>query len=129
MQTLANPFFPTMTTTLRFRRARADAAAQLEDLQRQRALVEHPLATLTGRRDLVLAPGEPLDLPLPPAGLPSALFVRRPDVAQAEQQLVAAKAQIGIACAAMFPSISLIASAGGESTALASAAATNGAAT
>lgn len=101
--------------------ARADASAQLKELLRQRALVEHQLATLTGRLDLALASGDLLSLPLPPlppAGLPSALLERRPDVRQAEQQLIAANAQIGIARAAMFPTISLTAYAGGQSAAL-----------
>jgi len=101
--------------------ASADAAAQLADLQRQRALAEHQLDTLTGNLDLRLAPGDLLGLPLPPqppAGLPSALLQRRPDVLLAEQQLVATNAQIGIARAAMFPTISLTSYYGGESTAL-----------
>ena len=109
--------------------ARADASAQLKDLQRQRALVEHQLATLTGRLDLALESGDLLNLPLPPlppAGLPSSLLERRPDVGQAEQQLIAANAQIGIARAAMFPTISLTAYAGGESTALATVLSTGG---
>jgi multidrug efflux system outer membrane protein len=101
--------------------ARADASAQLKELQRQRALVEHQLGALTGRLELRLAAGEPLDLPLPPlppAGLPSTLLQRRPDILQAEQQLVAANAQIGIAKAAMFPSISLTSHLGSESSGL-----------
>jgi len=103
--------------------ARADASIQLTELQRQRALVEHQLATLAGQLDLALEEGDLLALPLPPsppAGLPSTLLERRPDVQQAEQQLVASNAQIGIAKAAMFPTISLTAYAGGQSTALAS---------
>jgi multidrug efflux system outer membrane protein len=101
--------------------ARADASIQLKELQRQRALIEHQLATLTGYLDLALEAGEILAMPLPPvppAGLPSTLLERRPDVQQAEQQLVAANAQIGIAKAAMFPTISLTAYAGGQSTSL-----------
>ncbi len=101
--------------------ARADASAQLKELQRQRALVEHQLGALTGRLELRLAAGERLDLPLPPlppAGLPSMLLQRRPDILQAEQQLVAANAQIGIAKAAMFPSISLTSHLGSESSGL-----------
>jgi multidrug efflux system outer membrane protein len=101
--------------------ARADASIQLKELQRQRALIEHQLATLTGKLDLALEAGDILAMPLPPmppAGLPSTLLERRPDVQQAEQQLVAANAQIGIAKAAMFPTISLTAYAGGQSTAL-----------
>jgi len=101
--------------------ARADAAAQLKEFERQRALAEHQLATLTGRLDLALPSGDLLALPLPPAppaGLPSELLQRRPDVRQAEQQLIASNAQIGIARAAMFPAISLTSYYGGESQAL-----------
>jgi multidrug efflux system outer membrane protein len=56
--------------------------------------------------------------PVPPAGLPSSLLDRRPDIRAAEQGLVAANAQIGIAKAALFPSLSLIGSFGGQSAAL-----------
>ena len=104
--------------------ARADASAQLKDLQRLRALVLHQLGTLTGRLDLALAAGDLNDLlnlplpPAPPAGLPSTLLERRPDVLLAEQQLVAANAQIGIAKAAMLPTISLVSYVGSESSGL-----------
>ena len=103
--------------------ARADASVQLNELQRQRALAEHQLGALTGQLELTLAPGERLDLPLPPlppAGLPSTLLQRRPDILQAEQQLIAANAQIGIAKAAMFPTISLTSYLGSESSGLSS---------
>lgn len=101
--------------------ARADAAVQLAELARQRKVVEHQLAQLTGR------PGTPVgaaDLdtlplaPLPPAGLPSALMERRPDVRAAEQSLVAANARIGVARAALYPAISLTGNLGGQSAAL-----------
>jgi len=101
--------------------ARADIATQFKDLVRQRALIEHQLATLTGRLDLAVATGDLRTLPmppLPPSGLPSALLERRPDIQQAEQQLVSANAQIGVAKAAMFPTISLTGFAGGESATL-----------
>ena len=101
--------------------ARADASVQLKELQRQRAVIEHQLALLSGKADLKMPEGDLLILPVPPqppAGLPSELLQRRPDIVQAEQQLVAANAQIGIARAAMFPTIALTAYAGGQSSAL-----------
>jgi multidrug efflux system outer membrane protein len=103
--------------------ARSDAAAQLKDLVRQRALAEHLLGTLTGRLDLKLSPGDLAQLPVPPVpptGLPSTLLERRPDIRQAEENLVAANAQIGVAKAALLPKISLTGDFGGESTALSS---------
>jgi multidrug efflux system outer membrane protein len=101
--------------------ARADAAAQLKDLARQRALIEHQLATLAGRLELALPAGELLTLPVPPvppAGLPSTLLGRRPDLRQAEEQLVAANAQIGIARAQQLPTVSLTGYLGSESATL-----------
>jgi multidrug efflux system outer membrane protein len=101
--------------------ARADASVQLKDLLRQRSLIEHQLGSLTGRLELAVPAGDLMTLPLPPlppAGLPSTLLQRRPDILQAEQQLVATNAQIGIARAAMFPTVSLTSYYGAESTAL-----------
>lgn len=98
--------------------ARAQIAVQLRDLQRQRALLAHQLAVLAGRLDLGVQSGDLRALPVPavpPAGLPSALLERRPDVRQAEQTLIAANAQIGVVKAAMFPTISLTGSFGAES--------------
>jgi multidrug efflux system outer membrane protein len=103
--------------------ARFDAAFQLDDFLRQRDLAEHLLGTLTGKLDLTLAAGDIALLPepaMPPPGLPSALLERRPDIHQAEQDMVAANAQIGVAKAMLFPTITLTGSFGGESTALAS---------
>ncbi len=102
----------------------ADASLQLKDLVRQRELAEHQLAVLTSRLDLKLEPAPAAKMPsalprLPAAGLPSTLLERRPDIRQAEQSLVAANAQIGVAKAAYFPTVSLLAGDGGESTALA----------
>jgi multidrug efflux system outer membrane protein len=80
--------------------------------------VERQLATLTGRLDLKLLPGDLFAMPLPPvppAGLPSTLLERRPDIRAAEQTLVSANAQIGIARAALFPSISLTGALGVQS--------------
>jgi len=95
-----------------------DALFQKRDAERSRALVEHQLGQLTGKLDLKLASGDLFALPLapvPPPGLPSALLERRPDIRQAEENLVAANAQIGIARAAMFPAITLTGVAGGQS--------------
>ena len=95
-----------------------DALVQKRDAVRNRALVEHQLGLLTGKMDLKLASGELFALPLapvPPPGLPSALLERRPDIRQAEENLVVANAQIGIARAAMFPAITLTGLAGGQS--------------
>ncbi|MBK9130926.1 MAG: efflux transporter outer membrane subunit [Gammaproteobacteria bacterium] len=97
---------------------RADVALQLRELQRQRALVEHQLGVLTGTPDLALAPGDLMQLPLPaepPAGLPSTLLERRPDVQQAEQALIAANARIGVSRAAQFPTFTLTGAFGGQS--------------
>lgn len=101
---------------------RADAAVQLDELTRQRKVVEHQLAQLTGRAGTLVADGslERLPMPpLPPAGLPSSLLERRPDIRAAEQTLVVANARIGVAKAAMFPTISLTGSYGGQSAAFA----------
>lgn len=97
---------------------RADAALQLRELQRQRALVEHQLAELAAAPGQTVAPGDLMQLPLPaepPAGLPSTLLERRPDVQQAEQALIAANARIGVARAAQFPTFSLTGNFGGQS--------------
>jgi multidrug efflux system outer membrane protein len=98
--------------------ALSDALVQKRDAERSRALIEHQLAQLSGRLDLKLAAGDVFTLPLvpvPPAGLPSTLLDRRPDIRQAEENLVAANAQIGIARAALFPAVSLTAGAGQQS--------------
>jgi len=98
--------------------SQADAAIQLRDFERQRALFEHQLETLTGNLDLHIASGHLMTLPVPmapPPGLPSTLLERRPDVQQAEQALVAANAQIGFYRAAQFPTLSLTGAFGGQS--------------
>lgn len=102
---------------------RADAALQLRELERQRALLESQIGLLTGQPGIVLTDRQNVRLslpPIPPAGIPSRLLERRPDVRQAEQLLVAANAQIGVAKAEMFPKLSLTALAGGQSDALSS---------
>jgi len=102
--------------------ARSDAEFQLNEFLRQRALGEHLLATLTSRLDRTVPPGDLAQLPLPalpPAGLPSSLLERRPDIRQAEQDLISANAQIGVAKAQLFPTITLTGAFGVESKALA----------
>jgi multidrug efflux system outer membrane protein len=102
--------------------ALADALVQRRDAERSRSLVEHQLGQLAGRLDLRL-PRESFaaDLfalpvpPVPPAGLPSALLERRPDIRAAEESLIAANAQIGVARVALFPTLTLTASAGAQS--------------
>ncbi len=102
--------------------AKAAIVSQTADLVQSRALAQHQLALLTGRMDLHV-PASTLDNlplpPVPPAGLPSSLLEARPDVRQAEQQLVAANAKIGVAKASLFPTMSLTAGLGGESDQLA----------
>lgn len=101
--------------------ASANLTAQLAELNRQRALSLHQLAVLTGVLDLNLAATDINVLPVPPtppAGLPSSLLEARPDVKQAEALMIAANANIGVAKAALYPTISLTANLGGESLAL-----------
>ncbi len=85
---------------------------------RQRAVVEHALAVLLGKAPAEFtAPAMPLqrvDLRIP-AGLPSSLLERRPDIAAAERAMAAANARVGVAKAAFFPSLSLTGGLGYES--------------
>lgn len=86
------------------------ALASIPSLERQIAQQENNLSVLLGRNPDTIARGGTLDqltLPAVPAGLPSELLERRPDIRQAEQQLIAANARIGVAKAAFYPSISL----------------------
>jgi multidrug efflux system outer membrane protein len=99
-----------------------NAAATIADLERQIAQQENYISVLLGRNPSDVPRGASLEqqthLPEVPVGLPSALLERRPDVRQAEQLLIAANANIGVAKAAYFPQISLTASGGVESPAL-----------
>ncbi len=95
------------------------ARAQLVDLGIQRAQFDHAIAVLTGKPPSELSiPPAPNQSP-PPAsliGIPSTLLERRPDVAAAERQVAAANEQIGIAKAALYPSLTFSASAGSQTT-------------
>lgn len=98
------------------------AAAAIPELQRETQQLENSIHVLLGENPGTIARGRLLtEQPLPPAvptGLPSALLERRPDIQQAEQNLIAANAQIGVARAAYFPDIALTGLGGLESTAL-----------
>ena len=93
------------------------ANAQIPDLERQIAQEENAISILLGNYPQAVPRGRPLvEQPLPPEvppGLPSTLVERRPDIRQAEQILVAANAEIGVAKAQFFPEISLTGSGGG----------------
>lgn len=93
-------------------------SAQLADQQRLRGLTLHQLGLLTGSLDLQLAAADIYSLPIPPTppvGLPSSLLDARPDVRQAEATMIAADANIAVAKAALYPTISLTGAYGGES--------------
>ncbi len=87
-----------------------NAQADLADVQRRRAEMQDAIAVLCG-----IMPGEwleptnPLDVEAPavPVGLPATVLERRPDIAEAERQMAAANAQIGVQYAAFFPTVTL----------------------
>jgi outer membrane protein, multidrug efflux system len=93
------------------------ANAQVPDLERQIAQEEDAISILLGNNPQAVPRGHPLvEQLLPPEvlpGLPSSLIERRPDIREAEHNLVAANAEIGVAKAEFFPQISLTGSAGG----------------
>ena len=114
-----------LATQLDVERADAEvavASATVRDVERRTAQTENGLNVLLGRNPGPVRRGAALDAqrvpPEVPAGLPSALLERRPDIRQAEERLVAANARIGEAKAAYFPRISLTGMFGVESVSL-----------
>ena len=105
--------------TTRAEGALGSTAANIPDLERQIAAKENEISTLLGRNPGPIPRGTPLFaqavVPEVPAGLPSALLERRPDLRQAEQQLVQANAQVGVAKANFFPQLTLSGFGGGVS--------------
>ena len=100
-----------------------EAAAQVPELEREIAQQENLLNVLLGQNPGPIPRGRDIDamlFPAIPGGLPASLLERRPDILQAEQNLIAANANIGVAKAAYFPDISLTALLGLESTQLSS---------
>ncbi|WP_296001172.1 efflux transporter outer membrane subunit [Rugamonas sp.] len=98
--------------TSRARIERANAQADLHEVQRQRNQLEHSLATLVGASptSITLSAADDGALPQPPVipvGLPASLLAQRPDLAGSVASLRAANAQIGVAESAFYPSVSL----------------------
>jgi len=98
------------------------AAAEIPSLEQQIEQEENLISILLGKNPDTVPRGQALTEqarpPAVPAGLPSSLLERRPDIREAEQQLIGANAQIGVAKAAYFPQISISGSAGLQSAAL-----------
>jgi outer membrane protein, multidrug efflux system len=94
------------------------ANAQIPDLERQIAQEEDAISILLGNYPQDIARGIPLvEQTLPPevpAGVPSSIIERRPDIREAEQILIAANANIGVAKAQFFPQVSLTGGGGGS---------------
>lgn len=101
----------------RFQAERAGTAAQLADLERQVVQTENRLSILLGRKPSDIARGlhltEQTMPPAVPAGLPSDLLQRRPDILKVEQDLTATNATIGVAQATRFPQLALTGAVGG----------------
>jgi multidrug efflux system outer membrane protein len=96
-----------------------DALARIPDIERAIGQTENALSVLLGRTPGGIPRGLSLDeliMPAVPAGLPSDLLERRPDIRQAEQLLIAANARIGVAKSLYFPTISLTGALGTVST-------------
>ena len=98
------------------------AGSEIPSLEQQIGQQENFISVLVGSNPASVPRGRSLTdqphAPIVPAGLPSSLLQRRPDIRQAEQQLIAANAQIGVARSLFFPQIALTANSGYQSSAL-----------
>jgi multidrug efflux system outer membrane protein len=109
----------TLLEVSRAEAALTQARAQIPNLERQVVARENQISTLLGRPPGDVARGGSLSpeqlVPTVPVGLPSQLLERRPDIQQAEQALVAANAEVGVAVASFFPKLGLTSLYGGQS--------------
>jgi outer membrane protein, multidrug efflux system len=106
---------------VRVKSEKAAAESQSLAIQRERAVLEHALAVLVGEvaSTFSLAPGQWNGvIPVIPAGVPSIVLARRPDVNAAQRQLLAAQARVGVVQSAWFPDVQLTASGGFSSSQL-----------
>jgi outer membrane protein, multidrug efflux system len=123
-RTLADGGAGTMLDVRQAEQLVATAAEEIPDFERRIQQEENFISTLLGNNPGPIARGMKLTdqphLPEVPAGIPSRLLERRPDIRTAEAELIAANAQIGVAKAAYFPQITLTAASGYQSSALTS---------
>jgi multidrug efflux system outer membrane protein len=109
----------TLLEVSRAEAALTQARAQIPNLESQVVARENQISTLLGRPPGDVARGGSLSpeqlVPTVPVGLPSQLLERRPDIQQAEQALVAANAEVGVAVASFFPKLGLTSLYGGQS--------------
>jgi outer membrane protein, multidrug efflux system len=116
-ETLANAGATSLLDVKQAQQLVETAAAAVPELQREISVAENALSAFLGEYPADIARGKPLtEQPLPPvvpAGLPSRLLEKRPDIQEAEQNLIAANAEIGVARAQLFPDVSLTGTYGG----------------
>ena len=116
-ETLANGGATSLLDVKQAQQLVETAAAAVPELQREISVAENALSAFLGQYPSDIARGKPLtEQPLPPAvpaGLPSRLLEKRPDIQEAEQNLIAANAEIGVARAQLFPDVSLTGTYGG----------------
>jgi outer membrane protein, multidrug efflux system len=121
-QDLANQGLVSLVDVRQAEQLAFTAAASIPDIKRRIEQEENMIRILTGNNPGAVPRGRILTdqphLPQVPVGLPSSLLERRPDIQDAEQQLIAFNARIGVAKAAYFPQISLTGNGGFQSSAL-----------